>query len=137
MNHESIYRQVIGALNRNDVSVLDQFLAEHLIDHNPSPGQSAGRAGFKEWMASARTSFPDLHGTIEEVLVTPGHHVIGRVTWHGTQLGFFAGLSPTHRAVAFTVIHIVRFDAGIIVEWWGVADLFNAIQQLGGKIVLE
>jgi hypothetical protein len=53
---------VIDAINRNDVSALDQFLAEQLIDHNPIPGQSPGRVGFKEWMASARTSFPDCMG---------------------------------------------------------------------------
>ena len=131
-----MYRQVIDAISRNDASALNQFLAEQLIDHNPIPGQSPGRAGFKEWMASARMSFPDLHGTIEDVLVANGDRVVGRVIWHGTQHGPIAGLPPTHRALALPVIHIVRFEAETIVEWWGIADLFGAVQQLGGTVVL-
>ena len=45
---ESVYRQVIDAINRNDTRILDQFLAEELIDHNPITDQSLGRRGFKE-----------------------------------------------------------------------------------------
>jgi hypothetical protein len=37
-------------------------------------------------------------------------------------------------AVAFEAFHIVRFDAGLAVEWWGTADLFGALTQLGGKV---
>jgi steroid delta-isomerase-like uncharacterized protein len=136
-DHESIYRRVIEAISRNDAIALDQFLAEDLIDHNPIPGQSPGRTGFKEWMASARTSFPDLQGAIEDVLITSSGYVVGRVMWHGTQHGPFAGQPPTHKAVELAIIHIVRFKADQIVECWGIADIFGAIQQLGGKMVLE
>jgi len=125
-DREFIYRQVIEAISRDDALALDQFLAEGLMDHNPIPGQSPGRTGFKDWMASARTSFPDLRGTVETVLVTDNDYVIGRVTWYGTQHGSFAGLPPTHKAVALAVIHIVRFEAEVIVEWWGVAHIFGA-----------
>jgi steroid delta-isomerase-like uncharacterized protein len=134
-NHEFIYRQVIDAINNNDMAALDALLAEQMIDHNPIPGQAPGRSGFKEWMASARTSFPDLHGTIEEVLAASGERVDGRVTWHGTQHGPFAGLPPTHKVVALPVMHIVRFEAGTIVEWWGIADIFGAVMWLGGRVV--
>jgi predicted ester cyclase len=96
---EIIYLQVIDAISRNDPEALDLFLAEHLIDHNSIPGQSAGRAGFKEWMASARTSFPDLHGRVEAVISAGDDHLVGRVTWLGTQRGPFAGLRPTHKPV--------------------------------------
>jgi predicted ester cyclase len=78
-----------------------------------------------------------LHGTIEDVMVASHDRVVGRVTWHGTQHGSFAGLPPTHKAIALPVIHIVRFAAETIVEWWGIADIFGAVQQLGGKVVLE
>ena len=134
--YEAVYRNVIHAISRNDETVLDQFLAENLIDHNPIPDQSPGRLGFKEWMSSARTSFPDLQGTVEDVRIADNNYVVGRVTWRGTQQGVFAGLPPTHKPVAFSVIHIVRFDANQLIEWWGVADIFGAVRQLGGRVVL-
>ena len=136
-DRESIYRQVIDAISHSDTTVLDRFLAEQLIDHNPIPNQSPGRIGFKEWMASARTSFPDLRGTIEDVILCKDEYLVGRVRWRGTQQGPFAGLPPTQKAVAMDAIHIVRFDADLIVEWWGIADIFGAIHQLGGKVMLE
>jgi predicted ester cyclase len=121
---------VIDAISRDDPAVLNRFLAEDLIDHNPIPGQSAGRMGFKEWMASARISFPDLRGSVETVLPASGNHVVGRVTQHGP----FAGLPPTHKPVALAVIHIVRFEKDLIVEWWGMADLLGAVHSLGAKL---
>ena len=135
-DRESIYRQVIDVINRNDTGALNYFLAEDLIDHNPIPGQSPGRSGFKEWMASARTSFPDLQGTIDDVMSASGDRVVGQVRWHGTHLGPFAGLPPTHKPVVLSVIHIVRFESDTIVEWWGIADIFAAVLQLGGNVVL-
>ncbi len=132
----SLYRQVINAISRGDTQVLDDILAPDILDHNPIPLQSPGRDGFKEWMAAARISFPDLWGTVEDVLVS-GDYVIGRVTWRGTQRGSFAGLPPTQKTTAFEGIHIVRYDGAKIAEWWGVADLLGAIHRLGGKVVLE
>ena len=132
----SLYRQVIVAISRGDTQVLYDILAPDILDHNPIPMQSPGREGFKEWMAAARSSFPDLWGTVEDVLVS-GNFVIGRVIWRGTQRGPFAGLPPTQRPTAFEAIHIVRFEGLTIVEWWGVANLLAAINQLGGRVVLE
>ena len=125
-----VYRYVIDAINRNDAAALDDVLAEQLIDHNPIPNRSPGRTGFKEWMAAARTSFLDLHGTIED-LIASGDRVVGRVTWHGAQHGPFGGLAPTHKLVAFSVIHIIRFEADTIVEWWGMAGVKATSPFLG------
>jgi predicted ester cyclase len=132
----SLYCQVIAAISRGDSRALDDILAPDIVDHNPIPGQSPGCEGFEEWMAAARSSFPDLCGTVEHFLVS-GDFVIGRVIWRGTQRGTLAGLPPTQRSAAFEAIHIVRFEGPSIVEWWGVADLLGAINQLGGKVLLE
>jgi len=85
---EAIYCQVIDAVNRQDVTALDRLLDPQLIDHNPIPGQVAGRDGFKQWMTAARTSFPDLAATIDDVFAK-GDRVAGRGTWRGAQHGPF------------------------------------------------
>jgi len=131
-----LYRQVIAAISRGDTRALCDILAPDLVDHNPIPKQSPGRQGFIEWMNAARSIFPDLWGNIEDVLLS-GDYVIGRVTWHGTQRGPFAGLPPTQKPITFDAIHISRFGGPKIAEWWGVANLLTAIHQLGGKVVPE
>ena len=128
--HKAAYRRIIEAVNAADFDALDALFAADMVDHNPIPDQVPGLAGFKEWMATARRSFPDLRGTIEHV-VAEGDLVAGRVTWRGTQAGPFVGVAPTGQFVAFEAYHIARFEGGKVAEWWGTADIFGALAQLG------
>ena len=91
--HKAAYRRIIEAVNAGDFDALDALFAADMVDHNPVPGQVPGLAGFKQWMATARRSFPDLHGTVGHVLAE-GDLGAGRVTWRGTQAGPFAGAAP-------------------------------------------
>jgi steroid delta-isomerase-like uncharacterized protein len=128
--HKSAYRHIIEAVNADDFDALDALFAVDMVDHNPIPDQVPGLAGFKQWMASARSSFPDMRGTVEQVLAE-GNLVAGRVTWRGTQVGPFVGVAPTGQFVAFEAYHIARFEGGKVAEWWGTADIFGALAQLG------
>ncbi len=127
--HKAVYRRIIEAVNAGDFDALDALFAADMVDHNPVPGQVAGLAGFKQWMAAARRSFPDLRGTVGHVLAE-GDLVAGRVTWRGTQAGPFAGAAPTNQSVAFEAYHIVRFEGGKAAEWWGTADISGTLAQL-------
>ena len=128
--HKVAYRRIIEAVNAGDFDTLDALFSPAMVDRNPIPDQVPGLAGFKQWMATARRSFPDLRGTVEQVLAE-GELVAGRVTWRGTQAGPFAGVALTGRFVAFEAYHITRFEGGRVAEWWGNADIFGALTQLG------
>jgi steroid delta-isomerase-like uncharacterized protein len=127
------YRHIIDALSRGDADGLDELIAPDVVDHNPIPDQVPGRDGFKQWMAAARTAFPDMHGTVEDV-IAEGDRVAARVTWHGTHRGEFAGVGPTGKRVSFSAFHLVRFSQDCAVEWWGTADLLGALRQLGATV---
>ena len=129
-----IYTSVIEAVSAADDTRLDDLISEHLIDHNPVPGQPPGRDGFKHWAASAREAFPDLTGVVDDTVVE-GDKVAARVTWRGTHHGDFLGVPGTGVAVEFAAFHLVRFHAGRAVEWWGTADLLGVIAQVGAKEV--
>jgi predicted ester cyclase len=132
--NRDVYRRVIAAVSNGDADALDDLLAPDMVDHNPLPGQAPGSSGFAEWMASARASFPDFQGTIEEA-VAEGDLVAGRVTWRGTQSGPFLVVPPTGRVVEITAFHLVRFASGRVLDWWGTADLLGALLALGGQVV--
>lgn len=132
-SNRRIYRQVIEAINRGDVNALDALIDEDVVDHNPLPDQAPGLAGFKQWMASARSTFAGFQGTIED-LVAERDRMVGRVMWRGTHRGPFAGVPPTGKPIEFTAIHIVRLADGKIAEWWGAADLLTVVQQIGATI---
>jgi steroid delta-isomerase-like uncharacterized protein len=130
---EALYRRIIDAINEGDENGVRQLLSDGLVDHNPIPDQSPGAEGFLEWMRSARGSFPDLRGRIEELLLD-GDKVVGRVNWEGTHRGTFLGVPPTNRPISFQAIHIVRISRGRAAEWWGVADFLTALDQVGAEV---
>lgn len=131
---QEIYRRIIEAISHDDSYALERFISPDVIDHNAIPGQAAGLDGFKQWMASAKTSFPDLQGSVEDV-IAEGDRVAARMTWHGTHRGDFVGVPPTNKRIAMTAFHHVRFALGQAAEWWGTADVFGALQQVGAPIV--
>lgn len=131
-----VYRAVFDAVNRNDEAALDNLLTENVVDHNPVPGQRPGIAGFKDWMRYVHAAFSDINVTVEEAM-SHGDRVAGRVTWKGIHQGPLAGVAATGKSVEFTAIHIVRFENGKAAEWWGVADLLGALQQIGVQFSLD
>jgi steroid delta-isomerase-like uncharacterized protein len=131
--NEEVYRRIVAAIGRSDAVALDGLVASDLVDHSRIPDQAPGREGFKQWMAAARTAFPDLRATVDDV-IAEGDRVAARMTWHGTHGGDFVGVPPTGKRVAFPAFHFVRFSQGLAVEWWGTADLLGALQQLGASV---
>jgi steroid delta-isomerase-like uncharacterized protein len=127
------YRRIIDAISRGDGESIDELVAADIVDHNPIPDQAPGREGFKQWMTTVRAAFPDLSGTVEDV-IAEHDRVAARVTWHGTHAGEFLGLRPTGRRVSFSAFHLVRFSQARAAEWWGNADLLGALHQLGATV---
>jgi steroid delta-isomerase-like uncharacterized protein len=130
---KDIYRRIIDAISRGDADGLDELMAPDIVDHNPVPNQAPGVEGFKQWVAYARSSFPDIAGTVEDV-IAEGDRVAARVTWRGTHEGTFLGIPPSGKQVSFHAFHIVRFEGDRAAEWWGTADLLSVIQQLGATV---
>ena len=113
-------------------AVAEDVLDEHLLDHNPSPGQPAGRAG-DVWAAEmVRTAFPDLSFTLD-LAFESGDLVTGRWTMSGTHTGPMAvlGLPPTGRPVTMTGQEIFRAAEGRFVEVWHQEDVPGMLTQLG------
>jgi predicted ester cyclase len=127
------YESIIAAVSAGDEEVLDRLIAADLVDHNPVPGQVAGLAGFKYWVTTMHDAFPDIDGVVEDTVVE-GDKVAARVTWSGTHRGVFAGVAGTGVAVRIQALHIVQFRDGLAAHWWGTADIFGALTQIGAGV---
>jgi predicted ester cyclase len=130
---EAAYRRLMAAVGAGREDEVDEVIAAEFVDHNPSPGQPPGPAGFKQWLRSARAAFPDLTATVQDV-VADADRLAGRVRYRGTHGGTFVGIAATGRAVDFEAYHFARFRNGRIVEWWGTADLLGALRQIGAGV---
>src|SRR5690348_3362227 len=92
--------------NQGRLEVCDELIAPDYVNHSaPLPDLPPGPAGLKRLVAAVRRAFPDLHYTIED-MVLGGDKAALRVTMRGTQRGEFLGLAPTGRQVEVQELQI-------------------------------
>ena len=117
--------------NEGRVELIDELLHPEYVNHSPSPGLPAGRAGVRVVVEALRGAFPDLRYAIEDMVV--GDDAIAvRATMRGTHAGDFFGLPPSGRAFEVSQITIERFRQGQIVAHHRVTDEASLLRQLGG-----
>ena len=128
--------------NQGNVAVVDELLAPNILLHFDFPSDVPVPAEMqlsleeiKQVVSDFRTSFPDLHYTVD-LQVAEGDLVVSRVTVHGTHTGEYRGLTfkgmpPTGKQVTWTETHIYRLAAGKMVEYWSNEDDVGRLQQVG------
>jgi len=116
--------------NKGNMSMIDEVVSTDFVNHDPFPGEPAGREGFKQSATAMRAAFPDLHFTNEQ-MIAEGDMVAHRYTMHGTHTGSFLGLPPTGRAITMRGIDLLRFVDGKVVDRWARTDDLGLMQQLG------
>ncbi len=63
-----------------------------------------------------------------------GDKLAALVTWHGTHRGDFVGIPGTGVRVDMQSVQILRFTDGLASEWWGTADVFGVLRQVGASV---
>ena len=128
--NERVFRCMIEeGFNKGNLAALDELFAPDFIEHQDG-FVPPNIEGVKGAIVSLRTPFPDLKLTIEEI-VASGDSTWARITARGIHRAPFMGRPATGKSFAITVIDICRFEAGQIVEHWGVADRLGLMGQLG------
>jgi steroid delta-isomerase-like uncharacterized protein len=131
--NKALIRQYIQAIDDNDSddwSILDDYVAEDFVAHNPPvPGVSLDREGMKQAAEIFRVATPGRHEIIlqvaeDDLVVT---HLVGR----GVHAGELLGVPATNEAVETEGIAIHRLRDGKIVEYWSVTDVARGLQQVG------
>lgn len=129
------YGRLIAAVEANDPDALAGIVSPDILDHGAIPGQPPGLSGIVFWMREMHASLSDLSGVIEDTVVE-GDKVAARITWRGTHVGPFLGLPATGQPVTFASMQILRFEDGLVAEWWGVPDLYRVLTDLGATFEL-
>ena len=115
--------------NKGNVSETDAFLAPEFVSHNSFAVRIVGPREYGAAVTDYRAAFPDLHTTLEDVLVD-GDRVVVRGTDRGTQRGGFMGIPASGREVTTTWIEIFRMENGKAAEGWLEADTATLRNQL-------
>jgi len=98
----AVQRFIDEALNKGDLSVVEESYSEDLIDHDKGqPHLGTGVQEGKNEIIMYRTAFPDIHQTIHEK-IAEGNTVMHRWTTTGTHLGPFLGSRRRRRSFRST-----------------------------------
>jgi lactoylglutathione lyase len=128
-------RAVIEELFRRqragDLSVLDDLVAEDMVNHAAGP---QGRAGLRQILDTVHHDLGA--GDLEQHhLIVDGDLVVQHVTAHGvhqaSSMPLLEATKPTGVEVSWTFIHIWRVEDGQIVEHWACRDDLGLLHQIG------
>jgi predicted ester cyclase len=116
--------------NQGNLAAIDELFATSYIRYDPAAPEAKGLVGFKHFVVTLRTAFPDIYFTLED-LIAEGDKVVARAIWRGTHQGEYLGIAPTGKqvAVAGTVTLHVAHDK--FQEGWLNMDTLGLLQQLG------
>ena len=129
--NKAIVQRAVEAFNQGDSDAVDELFAADYVDHDPSrAGLPPGPEGVKQAWGAFRAAFPDLQGTIED-MIAEGDKVVVRGAVRGTHRGELMGIPATGKQVTVTLIDINRIEGGKLAERWAETDMLDMMQQLG------
>jgi predicted ester cyclase len=129
-NKAVIRRFVNEYKNDHNPAVIDELFSSEFITHFRLPGVTPDLKGFRSVGTAVIGAMPDVKAVLEDLLAD-GDKVIERTSATGTQTQPLLGIPATGRRVAFTEIHIYRFENGKIAEHWPEVDFYALFAQLG------
>jgi steroid delta-isomerase-like uncharacterized protein len=129
--NKQIVRRIAEEPWTGNLDVIDELVDRDYIGHDPSqPEPTRGPAGFREFISTYLTGFPDGRITVDQQLAE-GDFVATRWTGRGTHEGELMGIAATGKQVTVIGITISRVAGGKVVEEWTNWDTLGMLQQLG------
>jgi predicted ester cyclase len=131
--NKELIRRYVKAIDDNqtsDWSIIDDYIAEDFVAHNPPvPGVSLDREGMKKAAEIFRVATPGVHEI--GMQIAEDDLVVSQITGRGVHAGELLGIPATNREVETEGIAIHRVRDGKIVEYWSVTDIARVLQQVG------
>ena len=125
----TLIRMFDEIINEGNLDVADELFAADFVDHGPT-GDIEGREAFKELVGAWRAAVPDVHCTVENVLVD-GDLAGWTVRTTGTHTGDGLGFPATGKSFATVSANIGRFRDGLAAEHWSEQGMLPMLMQIG------
>src|SRR5919204_3075358 len=129
--NKRLVRRFYEEIDKGDLGVVDELVAENYVDHNPPPfsGLAQGREGLKQIFQIFWKATPGHHHIEDQI--AEGDKVVTRLTSYGKHEGDLPGAPKTGNEMKMTSITIHRIANGKLVEKWSEKDMISLLMQLG------
>ena len=131
MDVKEIARRLIEEPWRGKLDEVLELVGEDAVAHVAgSPAPLTGKDGFRNFVTTYLTAFPDGTITVDDQ-IAEGDIVVSRWTGRGTNTGELMGIRPTGRQVTIEGISYARISDAKVRETWITWDTLAMMQQLG------
>jgi len=129
--NKALVRRFYEEIDKGNIDVLDELVAEDYMDHNPPPfpDLAPGREGLKQAFRMFLKATPGYHRIEEQI--AEGDKVVTRMTSLGKHEGDLPGAPRTANDLKMTSITIHRIENGKLAEKWSDKDTLGFLQQIG------
>ena len=131
---EFVRRAYEEVFNSGNLAAAEEYFGPDFFNYAGPPDWPHGPEGIRRTVTMLRTAFPDLHYTIEEVVVE-GETIAARWTARGTHQGMLQGpmgsIPASGRQVAFQGLTMGRVVDGKAGESWVIMDQAGLLRQIG------
>lgn len=118
-----------ACIEQHNEQVLDELVADHVINHATPPGRPDGKESFYHFLTHLHEGLSDIRVSIlrqiaeDDLVVT--HKVIT-----GTHTGHLFGIPATDKAISIEAIEIIRLEDGRYAEHWVQSDMSAVMASL-------
>lgn len=118
--------------NKGNLDALDDLCTPTVVRQQPPYPPVEGLAAYRAYIAETRAIFPDLHMTVDEMIIE-GDTLVVRSFWTGTQMKplRWNALPPNGKQVRVASCSVVHIQDGKIAEEFAYVDYLSMMQQLG------
>jgi predicted ester cyclase len=129
--NKALVRRFYEEIDRGNIAILDELVAEDYVDHNPPPFPTtlSGRERLKQDFRLFQQATPGYH--VIEDQIAEGDKVVTRLTSYGKHEGDLPGAPRTDNDMKMTSITIHRIANGKLVEKWAEKDMIALLRQIG------
>ena len=131
--NKEIIRKYFKAIDEEgktaNAEILNDFLSEDFIEHDPAPGIPPTRDGWKQLFKMFAEATPGYH--VINDLIAEDDRVVAHITAYGKHVGTIFGIPATNKEFSMKGIVIWRLKNGKITEHWAQNDMVGMMIQLG------
>ena len=127
---EKMQRFYDELLSDGNFDVIDEIVADDIVDHEAMPDQPEGKDGVRWFIELLRAGFSDIKVTMGPALES-GDLASAQFTITAKHTGEFMGVPASAKQIEIETIDIVRVADGKCAEHWGVTDMLALLQQIG------
>lgn len=140
-SRQVVLRLINEVMNRGNVDVIDELLAEDFVNHGGEVGGAppgvTPKQLFKKVAQEHQDTMGDLHVEIVES-IAEGEDVVVRSVLSARHSGTMFGMAPTGNQLRFQVLHMYRVRDGKVTDHWECRDepeMFRQIEALPPPLV--